>query len=782
MDLDLIKEMELALVGKQSDATLRSTFYRWLLLAMAAVFVVTSALLFTNETLHANKSANIDLNRTLDYLQLQVEDREERTGDLKDESDALTIQKAKAAAELVAADPSTLTSRERLANLADELGLVSITITDSNGVVVADSEYGSAAAGFSYESTAQTDKYMRLIYGGDPVIEEPRLSVAPDGTLGDERRVFCGVPRKDQRGIVQVSIPENQYLNLLSATSLDSLANDYESSGTIAIIEDYRFITVNRSEFADQSVVGTIVDSEEEFDALVAEGTVKMTDRGAGTRSMVKFRTADDCVLMASIPLSQVYSSRTSTLFYSTILFVILFFVIFFIATRVLRSIVIKPIQRTNLTLGHITAGDLNERVNEHRVREFTSLSNGINTTVAALRLSIEEAEQRNAQELLTAKAIQESAMPSEFPAFPDIDKFDIYASMKTAKEVGGDFYDFFAIGGDKVGFLIADVSGKGIPAALFMMTAKTQIRTYMESGIPLVDAVTATNHQLCIGNEQGMFVTMFACELEYETGKLTYVNAGHNPPMLHKGDDWIWLRDVSGIPLGLFDGTEYEGYSCDLVPGDTLYLYTDGVTEAMDVDGNQFGEERLVQCLQTYIGTNPRSVSVGVRRAITEFTLDCDQSDDITMLALKYGVAPEKAAVMILPARVDQLVHVYNFIHEELKRRHAPKSAYNPLDIAAEELFVNVCHYAYPDATDDDPGEVRVGFEYHHNPPSLSVSISDSGIPYNPLAKPDAVTPDDIADVPIGGLGILMAKKSVDEMTYEREGDLNVVTFKKAW
>ena len=174
--------------------------------------------------------------------------------------------------------------------------------------------------------------------------------------------------------------------------------------------------------------------------------------------------------------------------------------------------------------------------------------------------------------------------------------------------------------------------------------------------------------------------------------------------------------------------------------------------------------------------------MSVGVRRSITDFTHDCEQSDDITMLALRYGIPPEKNAVMILKATDDQLVHVYNFIHEELRRRRAPKSVYNPLDIAAEELFINVCRYAYPEATPDNPGEVRVGFEYHNNPPSLTVTISDNGIPYNPLEKPDAVTPDDIAEVPIGGLGILMAKRSVDEMTYERVDGTNIVTFRKEW
>jgi anti-sigma regulatory factor (Ser/Thr protein kinase) len=201
-----------------------------------------------------------------------------------------------------------------------------------------------------------------------------------------------------------------------------------------------------------------------------------------------------------------------------------------------------------------------------------------------------------------------------------------------------------------------------------------------------------------------------------------------------------------------------------------------------MDVDGQLFGEERLEENLRLLTDMNPRSLCLGIRRVLGDFALGAVQSDDITMLALKYGVPPEKRALMLLPAETGQLVHLCGFIHEELHRRHAPKSVFNAIDIAAEELFANVCHYAYPDAAPDEPGEARIEFEYEASPPTLTVTISDDGVPYNPLEKPDAVTPDDIRDVPIGGLGILMAKRSVDGMRYERVDGSNVLTFRKSW
>lgn len=573
-------------------------------------------------------------------------------------------------------------------------------------------------------------------------------------------------------------------------TPIDNLLDGYVAGndGTVAAVRNYVVVTSNDPKLTGKSVVGTVVVSEAEFDAIPADSS-QFIAYESDDRSFVvmEFRKYSGYTLFAYMPLPATYANRTSTLLNNAAFFLVMFAAVFIVARRLLRGVVVAPIHRTNDTLELITDGDLRKRVDEHGVVEFTALSNGINSTVSALKGTIAEVEQRNAQDLATAKAIQESALPREFPPFPDIDMFDIYASMKTAKEVGGDFYDFFLIedddtGASRLGFVMADVSGKGIPAALFMMTAKTQIQNYMESGLPVDEAVFAANHQLCIGNDAGMFVTMWVGVLDYGTGMLSFVNAGHNPPLLLHEGTWEWIKDASGMPLGLFDGIPYDRFERKLEVGDMLYAYTDGVTEAMDVNGELFGEARLEATLNEFASFNPRSVGVGVRCAITEFTLDAEQSDDITMLILKYGVAPEKKAVMVLPADDKQLVHVYNFIHEELHRRGAPKTVYNPLDIAAEELFVNVCHYAYPDATSENPGEVRISFEYESNPPALTVQIADDGVPYNPLAKPDAVTPDNIVDVPIGGLGILMAKRSVDEMSYEREGQSNVVTFKKGW
>ena len=265
-----------------------------------------------------------------------------------------------------------------------------------------------------------------------------------------------------------------------------------------------------------------------------------------------------------------------------------------------------------------------------------------IAVTVDALKGWIADAENRMDAELATAKAIQESALPRTFPAFPDISKFDLFASMDAAREVGGDFYDFFLVGKNNtpetgaLGFLMADVSGKGVPAALFMMKAKALIRDYINSGMSLSKAVTEANRSICDGNDAGMFVTAWIGVLDYATGHLEYVNAGHNPPLMWRQESgWQWIRERSGVILGLF-GREYEAFSIECEPGDALLLYTDGVTEARDVDGAMYGEGRLLALLEEHGKPSPQELQRLVRDDIAAYAEGAEQFDDITILALE--------------------------------------------------------------------------------------------------------------------------------------------------
>jgi len=473
---------------------------------------------------------------------------------------------------------------------------------------------------------------------------------------------------------------------------------------------------------------------------------------------------------------------------WTTLSSLVLFAAVFVLISLLLNRVVARRIDETNEVLARVTAGDLDARVEVQDTREFESLSEGVNTTVDSLKNLIVEAETRMDEELATARAIQESALPQTFPPFPNIPRFDIYASMNPAKQVGGDFYDFFLIGDDcgqmkgKLGFLVADVSGKGVPAALFMMKAKALLRDYVSSGMELGEAISEVNRQLVDGNDESMFVTAWVGVLDYGTGHVDYVNAGHNPPLLWQNDDgWRWMREKSGPVLGLFE-VPYSAHEVECNTGDMLLLYTDGVTEAFDVNAELYGEERLLAVAEKGYRLHPSALLESVKADVAQYAEGAEQSDDITILALEVGVPPEATAVLEVPAELTELDTVNEFLHAELDNRFCPHRVQSQLDIAVEELFVNVCKYAYAESGPDVPRTVRIHRTYSADPSSITVDIIDKGIPFDPLAKPDAVTPDDIKDVPIGGLGILMAKKSVDEIRYERTDGNNIVTIVKKW
>ena len=520
----------------------------------------------------------------------------------------------------------------------------------------------------------------------------------------------------------------------------------------------------------------------------VKESPIEALSPDGDRLAFARVGAVGDYTILIMQPAPMVFEDRTGVMLWNTLSTLVLLLAVFFMATYLLRRLVIRPINQTNSVLDKITQGDLNQKVRQYNTEEFRSLSDGINTTVDALKSWIAEAETRIDRELAVAKAIQESALPRAFPPYPDIWSFDIYASMNAAREVGGDFYDFFLITDEpgqnphKLGFVLADVSGKGVPAALFMMSAKTALKGYMESGIPMNEAVDNANHHLCEGNDAGMFVTVFAGILDFDTGHVSYVNAGHNPPLIWKDGAWRWFKDVSGMPLGLFDGIPYDAYELDLSIGDQFLIYTDGVTEAMNPDGELYGEERLENLVARNFYLHPRHLVEEVRYDVKRFANGAEQSDDITMLSLEYGVPPEVTATLSVPADVEELPRVLNFVHAELDRRMCPVKVQRQLDLALEELFVNVARYAYPEAPAGSPGTVRISYTYSADPPSILVELADEGIPFDPFAKPDAVIPGSVEEMQIGGMGILMVKNNVDEYRYERQGQTNVVSVLKKW
>ncbi len=240
--------------------------------------------------------------------------------------------------------------------------------------------------------------------------------------------------------------------------------------------------------------------------------------------------------------------------------------------------------------------------------------------------------------DLAVAGEIQQAILPSKFPPFPDlVDKLDIFASMTPAKDVGGDFYDFFQIDADRIGFVIADVSGKGIPAALFMAVSRTLIRSTGLRGIPSHECISYANRLLCNESLDAMFVTVFYGIYTISTGVIDYTNAGHNPPYLLRRNNVVEALPLSqNFIVGVFDDFVYTNSTLKLEPGDAIILYTDGVTEAFNEEKQQFGEKGLEKTLKSVPGADSKEIIEAITEDVAEFSGNEPQNDDITILSLK--------------------------------------------------------------------------------------------------------------------------------------------------
>ena len=317
----------------------------------------------------------------------------------------------------------------------------------------------------------------------------------------------------------------------------------------------------------------------------------------------------------------------------------LVFVVVFLIVFAFFRERIVAPIRLANASLAKIASGNLDEKVRVGGSTEMDALAEDINVTVDRLKGYIDEAAHRADAEMAMAKSIQANVLPANFPPYPNlVDRFDIFARMITAKEVGGDFYDFYFAGRGKLALAMADVSGKGVPAALFMMRAKATVQGLLKGGLDVCEAVTAANDRLSEANDANMFVTAWIGVIDIETGALEYVNAGHNPPLVKRADGSVaYLTEKSGPPLAAMAGAPYRKQSVVLGPGDAILLSTDGVTEALNPAQELYGEDRLQKTLQGLVGSpSTEAVLQGVIDSIHAFAAGAEQADDITLLGFK--------------------------------------------------------------------------------------------------------------------------------------------------
>ncbi|MBP5618499.1 MAG: SpoIIE family protein phosphatase [Clostridia bacterium] len=330
-----------------------------------------------------------------------------------------------------------------------------------------------------------------------------------------------------------------------------------------------------------------------------------------------------------------------------TILTLLLIIVVLTVtAALILSKRIVKPLTAMTERVSSLGGDDLEFRMEdayrthdeiEALAESFAMLSSKMLEYIQQVeRVTVEK--ERIGAELSLATRIQADMLPSIYPAFPDRKEFDIYATMDPAKEVGGDFYDFFLVDDDHLCMVMADVSGKGVPAALFMMASKIILANNAMMGKSPAQILTDTNAAICANNREEMFVTVWLGILEISTGKLTAANAGHEYPVIMAPDGPFELyKDKHGFVIGGMEGLKYKEYELTLQPGSKLFLYTDGVPEATDADNQLFGAERMLEALNRAPAASPVQVLKNVRAAVDGFVKDAEQFDDLTMLCMEY-------------------------------------------------------------------------------------------------------------------------------------------------
>lgn len=436
-----------------------------------------------------------------------------------------------------------------------------------------------------------------------------------------------------------------------------------------------------------------------------------------------------------------------------------------------------RPILTLTKDVKKIGAGNFEYRTKIASGDEIEELGTAFNVMADKVQHYIDDfaaataEKERIRTELTVAARLQSDMLPVAEDAFTLYDAFTLAAVMRPAKEMGGDFYDFFMTDEEHLALVVADVSGKGVPAALFMVIAKALLQSNIKREKSLERAMEITNESLCANNKNGMFVTVWAGVLDISDGTLTYINAGHCHPLV-KGRDGsvMYLKELGGFVLAGAEGMTYRQSVVRLRTGDVLFQCSDGVTEANDCNGALYGEERLERILEL-LGTNePQDIINAVWNDVCTYEGIAEQFDDITMLVLRFnGGAGKKEAWCGVPL-IESMPDVIKFIDDTLKEETVNKSDRAKFLVAVDEIYSNICRYS-------KAAESKI--EYHATKTYVQISFEDDGIPYNPLEHdaPDITLSAEEREV--GGLGIYMVRTMMDDMEYEYADGKNRLTIR---
>ncbi len=376
--------------------------------------------------------------------------------------------------------------------------------------------------------------------------------------------------------------------------------------------------------------------------------------------------------------------------------------------------------------------------------------------------------------ELSVAREIQMSIVPKIFPPFPERSELDIFAVLEPAKEVGGDLYDFFILDKNHLCFTIGDVSGKGVPASLYMAVTKTLIKAKADVMLEPAEILHQVNKELCEDNDSGMFVTVFLGILNISSGELVYSNGGHNIPYLYREDGEVEvLPKLPGMALGVVEDFGYTSAGLKLQPGESLVMYTDGVTEAMNPSGEFLKEDRLENILRGMKVKTAQEEVQHILQNTQKFMNGAGQADDITLLVVKYKGS--KRFEYRLKNRLKEIEPLAKALEGFAAVHNLPAQSVFQINLSLDELLTNTISYGFPDG-----GDHEIVVEAVLQEDGLVITTRDDGLPFNPLERTEPDISQDIEERPIGGLGIHLVRSTMDEIEYRWETGENVLTMKK--
>ena len=595
-------------------------FHTRMLIGIVAAFLITVS--FT-----AFLQTNLARTQTSDLLQLNIEDVEH---DIVSASDENLLSLTHLAATAI---PSAATATDaECARLATELDVAEINAVDANGIIVASSN--QAYRGFDMASGVQSAEFLTLLAGGGQTqIVQSYQPIAYDASKSMK---YAGVAIRD--GFVQVGYDAKNFLDDLSTQVESAVKNRHVGkTGALVVIDESGTVISTRDG------VGSQVSDQLVSDVSNAKPGALITTVFSGEQCYASYEQVEGYRVIALLPASEADSSRDYSVLIMAFMEVLVFAVLFLVIHAVVKRVVISGIRKMNVQLGQITDGDLEVVVDVRTATELASLSDDINKTVGALKESLSVVK----ADLDMAADLQANTLPDITSALAARGEFDLYATMEPAKEVGGDFYDFFLVDDDHLALVVADVSGKGVSAALFMMQSKTVIKMETLAGHSPEEVLVRANADLSEKNDGDMFTTAWVGILEISTGTLTYADAGHEKLALFHDGAWeLPSKPNSAVALASFDEADYaelpekyrfRNHTVVLSAGDAIFQYTDGVTEATDDQDELFGEERLLAMLKESSAAEPSRVLPFVHTKIAEFVGTAPQFDDITMLGLMY-------------------------------------------------------------------------------------------------------------------------------------------------